>query len=151
MLSITKSQKLIKRNKAFYLRKAKGKGFNVGISSTRHLFIDIDSDQFLDALKVAKDLMRITKDTVGVFQTKNGYWLTTKNPVKNQDSWIWGYIYLIEKYPDIIDVAHAEISLKYGKTTFRVSKQKGLVPVLVAKISPPNRMHRHQTQTVSQI
>jgi len=114
--------------------------WHVGITFNTHVALDM---QFIDELAsdrasfVGQWLANELQDTVGLFKTPNGYWTVNKHEIIFT-KWETAYEEALLKFGDYdgFDKVHAHLSLKYKKTTLRVSPKNGETHKLVEVIEP---------------
>lgn len=98
--------------------------WHVGISSSSIVMLDIDGGSKKDALlprvkEVAHALAKRLGCFVNIYDSGNGYWLIALKKL-SQPEWRSAYYWAVSE-GDPIDQIHAEASLKWNRTTLRVS------------------------------
>jgi hypothetical protein len=135
-----------KRDRAFRTARmlnASGKHtWLVGISSESIPMFDLEEKNFLHAEDLAKFLVAKLKATVGIFETDKGFHIVAKRLLDRE-----GFKKIYEDVIDYcknkgyaLDLQHAELSIKYGRTTLRISRKpnpNSTVPKLIKTFKYP--------------
>ena len=116
--------------------------WHIGLNSRNRVFLDFEGDHVTlsNIIDAAFLLKRRTSSPVLVFRSsKNGYHLVTVDRF-SKEKWVSTYKYFLNlKHKAMVgyDRPHSEISLRYGKSTLRVSNTKphGHRPKLMAIIN----------------
>ena len=136
-----------KRKVAFSLANRQSRRYpdwewRVGLSFDTHIALDFDRGGIsFDSLRIiAMELSQLTQSDVGIFDSGNGFWLVSKNTLE-KERWLGIYNHALKHYADEgLDVIHAELSIKYGKTTLRISPKNGKQNKLLEVIEYARRM-----------
>ena len=95
-------------------------------------------------MKLAYTLAEMTYDDVGVFASGNGgYWVIGHKDVM-PDEYKKLYGWALSYHIELIDIVHTYLSIKYGKTTFRLDEKNGKSHSLVYVAKPLLRREEWQ-------
>jgi len=128
---ISSSIRSAARRLAIYRREDKDRLWHMGITSSSIVMLDLDTTQETLAIETAIILKKFIESDMGienkviVIKTNRGYHIVSDAILKKSD-WEKVYKLFIELAKDgyiPLDILHAELSLKYSKTTLRISPQ----------------------------
>lgn len=141
-----------KRKIAFMVREHNKKKYpswawRVGLTFSNHLALDFDREHGATEDSVSGCARWLAYEyklaPVGIFETEHGWWIVSQLDISRNVFTELYEMLLNDAKAGVMhlkgfDIAHAEISLKYGKTTLRISsKDVGAVPCkLIRTIEP---------------
>ncbi len=111
--------------------------WHLGISTDKYIILEgeesdgMTEDKAIYVGKLLKTIMSTIDDSCNVIiiKTNNGYHIACNGYIGNENDWKDVYRLFIsmaeQDYKDVpIDILHAKLSVKYGNTTIRISRQK---------------------------
>jgi hypothetical protein len=143
------------RRRAYKIRHRRNRRYegqlkwHVGISSSSLVMLDIDAQQNKDALRplvrqLAQRLCSVLSAPVGLYDSGRGYWLVALKGVSQRD---WRGAYLWAKaHGSPFDPIHIEATLKWGRTTLRVSTKENGEQIRRIEIFENPAVHTDNTQ-----
>lgn len=120
---------------AFKLRAKRNKRSNrkcwfVGLTTRRYFWLDLNTPKYFKALYLAILLKERLQTKVFIFKTNKSFWLVTKK-ILTLKEWRREYAFWLNNFKKTVCQPFCLCSLKYDKTTLRVSNKKGRRPKLV--------------------